>query len=113
VFPSEGITVNVCACLLQVVPRIIAENSGLNATDVVSSLHAAHANGQQLAGLDIETGQPKDLAEDGILDLYSAKWWALKLATDAVVTVLRVDQIIMSKQAGGPKPRQGGGDDED
>lgn len=97
----------------QVVPRIIAENSGLNATDVVSSLHAAHANGQQTAGLDIETGQPKDLAEDGILDLFSAKWWALKLATDAVVTVLRVDQIIMAKQAGGPKPRQGGGDDED
>ncbi|DBA68483.1 TPA: hypothetical protein ACH3X2_013770 [Trebouxia sp. C0005] len=87
--------------------------ASLNATDVVSSLHAAHANGQQTAGLDIETGQPKDLAEDGILDLYSAKWWALKLATDAVVTVLRVDQIIMSKQAGGPKPRQGGGDDED
>ena len=98
---------------MQVVPRIIAENSGLNATDVVSSLHAAHATGQQTAGLSIETGQPKDLAEDGILDLYSAKWWALKLATDAVVTVLRVDQIIMAKQAGGPKPRQGAGDDED
>lgn len=98
---------------MQVVPRIIAENSGLNATDVVSSLHAAHANGQQTAGLSIETGQPKDLAGDGILDLYSAKWWALKLATDAVVTVLRVDQIIMAKQAGGPKPRQGAGDDED
>lgn len=97
----------------EVVPRIIAENSGLNATDVVSSLHAAHANGQQTAGLDIETGQPTDLSEQGIMDLYTAKWWALKLATDAVVTVLKVDQIIMAKQAGGPKPRQGGGDDED
>ena len=100
-------------CKSQVVPRIIAENSGLNATDAVASLHAAHANGQQTVGLDIETGQPKDLSEDGILDLYSAKWWALKLATDAVVTVLRVDQIIMAKQAGGPKPRQGGDPDED
>ena len=99
--------------LLQVVPRIIAENSGLNATDVISSLHAAHAKGQQTAGLDIETGQPKDLSQDGIFDLYSAKWWALKLATDAVVTVLRVDQIIMAKQAGGPKPRAGAADDED
>lgn len=98
---------------MQVVPRIIAENSGLNATDAVSSLHAAHANGQQSVGLDIETGQPKDLSEQGLMDLFSAKWWALKLATDAVVTVLKVDQIIMAKQAGGPKPRQGGGDDED
>ena len=39
--------------------------------------------------------------------------WALKLATDAVATVLRVDQIIMAKQAGGPKPPAGGGGDED
>ena len=38
--------------------------------------------------------------------------WALKLAADAVTTVLKVDQIIMAKQAGGPKPRGMGGDDE-
>ena len=41
------------------------------------------------------------------------QWWALKLSTEAVATILRVDQIIMAKQAGGPKPRQGAADDED
>lgn len=58
-------------------------------------------------------GQPKDLSGEGITDLYNAKWWALKLATEAAVTVLRIDQIIMAKMAGGPKPRGGGMDDED
>jgi T-complex protein 1 subunit theta len=38
---------------------------------------------------------------------------ALRLAVDAALTVLRVDQIIMSKPAGGPKPPAGGGGDED
>jgi hypothetical protein len=38
--------------------------------------------------------------------------WAVKLASDAVTTVLKVDQIIMSKQAGGPKMRGPGGDDD-
>ena len=33
----------------------------------------------------------------------ATKWWALKLAVEAVTTVLRVDQIIMAKQAGGQK----------
>ncbi len=99
--------------LLQVVPRTIAENAGLNATSVMSSLHAAHASGQQRAGLDIETGEPRDLTGQDLYDLYSAKWWALKLATDAAVTVLRVDQIIMAKQAGGPKPRGPGAADDD
>jgi hypothetical protein len=48
--------------------------------------------------VDIETGAPKDLSTDGIMDLYATKWWAVKLATDAVITVLKVDQIIMAKQ---------------
>lgn len=59
----------------QVVPRTIAENSGLNATEVVALLHAAHANGQSSAGVDIETGQPRDLSTDGIVDIYSTKWY--------------------------------------
>lgn len=98
----------------EVVARMLAENSGLSATDAVSTLYAAHANGQVNAGLDLETGAPKDLSQEGIVDIYTSKWWAIKLATDATVTVLKVDQIIMAKQAGGPKPRGGQGDaDED
>ena len=37
----------------------------------------------------------------------------VKLAVDAASTVLRVDQIIMSKAAGGPRPPGPGGMDED
>lgn len=39
--------------------------------------------------------------------------WALRLAADAATTVLKVDQIIMAKVAGGPKPRAPGPMDED
>jgi T-complex protein 1 subunit theta len=97
----------------EVVTRTLAENSGYNATDALSSLYAAHANGQTNAGLDIETGLPKDLTTEDIADVYLTKWWAIKLATDAVITILKVDQIIMAKQAGGPKPRGPGGDDDE
>ena len=99
--------------MLQVVPRTISENSGLDASDVVASLAAAHAAGKSNAGVDVETGEPTDLAEQDIYDLFLTKWWGLKLAAEAVCTVLRVDQIIMAKQAGGPKPPQGGAMDED
>ena len=98
---------------LEVVPRTLAENSGIDATVAVSALHAAHAAGGALAGLDVDSGEARDLSEDGLLDLFHAKWWALKLASDAVSTVLRVDQIIMAKQAGGPAPKQQGNWDEE
>ena len=45
-----------------------------------------------------------DTQEAGILDLLVSKQWAIRLATEATRTILSVDQIIMAKQAGGPKP---------
>ena len=99
---------------LEVIPRTIAENSGLDATDAIAALYAAHAEGKKTDGLDITTGQTKDLGEtDTVYDLYVAKWWGMKLAVDAATTVLRVDQIIMSRPAGGPRPPQAGPFDED
>jgi len=97
---------------LEVVPRVLAENSGFNATECVGKLYSAHAAGDKLAGLDLLTGEPKDLARDDIVDMYLSKWWAVKLASDAVNTVLKVDQIIMAKQAGGPKPKAPGAMDD-
>lgn len=47
----------------------------------------------------------KDVVEEEILDSMEMKSWAIKLTIDAVLTILKVDQIIMSKPAGGPKPR--------
>lgn len=52
--------------------------------------------------------------EHKIYDSLAAKSWAIKLATEAAVSVLSVDSIIMSKPAGGPKvPQQAGNWDED
>ena len=60
-------------------------------------------------GIDVEnedgTGTV-DAEEEGILDLLVTKQWAIKLATEAATTVLGVDQIIVARQAGGPKPPQ-------
>jgi T-complex protein 1 subunit theta len=46
----EQYAINKYAEAFEVVPRTLAENSGLNATDVVSALYAAHAQGQATAG---------------------------------------------------------------
>ncbi|KAL9001580.1 MAG: hypothetical protein Q9169_000156 [Polycauliona sp. 2 TL-2023] len=58
-------------------------------------------------GVDIENDDGTgtlDAKEEGILDLLISKQWAIRLATEAARTVLSVDQIIVARQAGGPKP---------
>ncbi|KAK4230843.1 chaperonin Cpn60/TCP-1 family [Podospora fimiseda] len=92
----------------EVVPRTLAESAGLDATEILSRLYAAHQKEDGWStGVDIENEDGTgtlDAEEEGILDLLVTKQWAIKLATEAARTVLSVDQIIVARQAGGPKP---------
>ncbi|XP_020208077.1 T-complex protein 1 subunit theta [Cajanus cajan] len=97
----------------EMIPRTLAENAGLNAMEIISSLYAEHASGNAKVGIDLEEGVCKDVSTLSIWDLHVTKFFALKYAADAACTVLRVDQIIMSKPAGGPRREQPAGMDED
>ena len=113
--------------------RVLAENSGVKPKEVISKLYAAHNEGKTNMGFDIDgdSGEIKvsseihlplhhfilllqDCLESEVFDSLLAKKWALKYAVNAACTILRVDQIIMAKRAGGPKPRDtSGGMDQD
>ena len=62
---------------------------------MLSLLYAAHQEGKKNVGVDIEAAGAgvKDITQDGIYDLYLAKFWGLKFATAAACTVLKVDQV--------------------
>lgn len=53
-------------------------------------------------GLNVEDGKAIDVTESGIYDSLEIKSWGIKLTIDAILTILKVDQIIMSKPSGGP-----------
>lgn len=89
----------------EVVPRILAENAGLDATNVISNLYAIHEKGQTSFGVDIlSAAGVKDAVSIGILDHLHIKQRAIELATNAVITVLSISQIIMAKPSGVPVP---------
>lgn len=94
---------------LEVVPKVLAENAGHSHVDAITALYAAHQKGQKAVGVDVDAGKVTiDANEAGILDHLASKRWALRFTLDAVLTILQVDQIIMAKQAGGPKGPEGG-----
>lgn len=104
---------------LEVVPRTLAENAGLDATQVISTLSARHASGGEDFGVDIEgeDGQGEEgvvsTKQTQVFDVLAAKHWAIRYATGAAITVLNVDSIIMSKPAGIKVPQQNPNWDED
>ena len=89
----------------EVIPRTLAENAGLNAEEIIAKLYSETAK-SPFYGIDVEDGKIKDMKELEIFDSQECKTWGIKLAVDAVLTILRVDQIIMAKPAGGPAQRE-------
>lgn len=83
------------------IPRTIAENAGLKSEELIADLYAKTGESNHW-GIDVADGKVKDVTEINILDAWDTKSWALKLCIDAVMTILKVDQIIMSKPSGGP-----------
>lgn len=104
----EQYAIRAFAKALEVVPRTLAVNAGWDAT-VVANLQATHAahdgsNGNICdSGVDLEKEQITSMKEHDVVDLMASKLNALRLAVDAALTVLKIDQIIMSKPSAGPK----------
>ena len=86
----------------EVVPRTLSENSGLNASEVLANLNSKNSEDPHM-GLNIKNGEIENAFNLGIYDHLETKKWAIKFAVDSVLTILRVDQIILAKPAGGPK----------
>lgn len=116
------------AVAFEVVPRTLAETAGLNVNEVLPNLYSAHSvkdsseenSNSIFQGVDIDgtTSEGlKDIREENIYDLLSAKKFAINVATEAATTVLSIDQIIMAKRAGGPVmpkgPKPGNWDQDD
>ena len=82
----------------EIIPKTLAETSGADPNYVLSKIYA---ESNLKVGVDIENNAVKDLT-DTIVDHLLTKQWAIKLASDVALTVLRIDQIIMAKPSGGP-----------
>lgn len=116
------------AIAFEVVPRALAETAGLNVNEVLPNLYSSHTiSGDDVdslerlcQGIDV-SGQVAegivDVREEGIYDLLASKKHAIDVATEAAITVLSIDQIIMAKRAGGPaipkNPKPGNWDQDD
>ena len=95
----ERLAVRAFADAMEVVPRTLAENAGLDPIDVLTELKGAHGKGLTWAGVDVSTGKVMDAWDAGVLEPLSVKTRALASAVEVATLILRIDDVI---QAGKP-----------
>ncbi|MEF8785658.1 MAG: thermosome subunit alpha [Haloarculaceae archaeon] len=104
----EQLAVESFADAIDVIPRTLAENAGLDPIDSLVELRSAHDAGDNLVGLNAYTGDVEDMSDE-VVEPLRVKTQAIESATEAAVMILRIDDVIA---AGDLKGGQGD-DDED
>ncbi len=97
----EQMAIEAYAAAMEIIPRVLAENSGLDPIDAILSLSAEQNNKSENGfwmGLDIKNGQNRNMLEAGILDPLFVARHAITGATEAAINVLRIDDVLWAKQ---------------
>jgi thermosome len=87
---------------LEIIPRSLAENAGLDGIDMLVAIRAAHEAGKKNFGLDVYEGKPVDMLKAGVVEPLRVKTQAISSAAEAAVMILRIDDIIASSKSAAP-----------
>ena len=107
----EQLAIEAFADALEVIPRALAENAGLDPIDMVVALRAKHEKAEKgfHYGLDVYEGEVKDMLAEGIVEPLSVKSQAIDSASEVAVMILRIDDVIAaSGETKGPEGGAGG-----
>jgi thermosome len=99
----EQLAVAAFAEALEVVPKTLAENAGLDSIDSLVDLRAAHEKSLYM-GLDVFKGGVRDMYKGGVIEPRRVKKQAIQSAAEAAEMILRIDDVIASSSSGRPGP---------
>ncbi len=94
---KEQLAIEKFANALEIIPKTLAKNSGLNPVDVLLELRAEHAKGNMYHGLEAVKGKVEDMLKAGVVDAYEVKRNILLGATEITCMLVRVDDAIPRK----------------
>ncbi len=113
----EQLAVQAFADSVEIIPRTLAENAGLDPIDMLAELRAEHDKGRKWAGINVFSGKVFDAWKSGIIEPLKIKTQAIQSASEVAIMILRIDDVIasggkkesgMPSGAGGMPPGMGG-----
>ena len=109
----EQLAIEAFADAIEVIPRTLAENAGLEPIDILVELRAAHEKKDgEYMGVNVFTGKIENMQENGVVEPLVVKEQAVKSAAESASMILRIDDFIASTKPKGGMGRPPGGGEE-
>ena len=93
----EQMAIEAFASALEIIPRTLAENAGLDPVTTIIALRKAHADGASHAGINVYEGGVVDMQTANVLEPLRVVEQAIQSATETAIMILRIDDVISSK----------------
>ena len=105
----EQLAINAFAEAIEIIPRTLAESTGIDSIDILMNLRSEHENGKVTYGVDVFESKIADMLKLGVIEPLKIKLQAIKSATEAAEMILRIDDVVTAKSGGGAGMPPGGG----
>ncbi|MFZ3385273.1 MAG: thermosome subunit alpha [Candidatus Methanoperedens sp.] len=102
----EQLAVMKFAEALEVIPKTLAENAGLDPIDKLVDLRSQHEQGNKDFGLNVYSGNTEDMWKNGVIEPLRVKTQAINSATEIAIMILRIDDVLAAS-GGGEAGQQG------
>jgi len=105
IYGKQQLLIGAYAKALEVIPRQVSGNAGMDPTDVLNKLRMKHAHGGQWFGVDVVNGGICDTLESFVWEATVMKRNALEAATEAACLILSVDETVRNPSSEKPDAR--------
>jgi len=100
----EQMAIEAFANAIEVVPKTLSENAGLDPIDMMLAIRSAHKKGQKYSGINVFKGKVEDMLKNNVIEPLRVSMQEIEASSEAATMILRIDDVIASKGGGGPPP---------
>jgi thermosome len=105
----EQMAIEAFANAVEVIPKTLAENAGLDPIDMMLEIRSAHKKGKKNAGINVFTGKVEDMFKNNVIEPLRVSMQEIEASSEAATMILRIDDVIASRGTGAPMPGGPGG----
>jgi chaperonin GroEL (HSP60 family) len=103
----EQLAVKSFAKSMEVIPRTLAENAGIDPIDTLVELKSQHEKGKKWYGVNVMNAKTSDMWQQGVIEPLKVKTQAISSASEVAIMILRIDDVIaagkLNKDSGMPQ----------
>jgi len=103
----EQMAIEAFANALEVIPKTLAENAGLDPIDMMLEIRSSHKKGNKYAGINVHKGKVDDMLKNNVIEPLRVSMQEIDASSEAATMILRIDDVIAAK-GGGSTSSSGG-----